>query len=442
MITLRDCYDPRGTIARLPYILCGLIGLTVKIAVDVGICAAMGATWRPTLYLSTIIVEGWRDRPVTYALLAASLPFAWMGLALTIRRLRDAGAPAWLAVLFMVPALNWCLLGIASLVPTDVSTAVPERQRAAIVGPLVLTVIICVLATLIATRSGSYGFGLFIALPFVLGYLVVALLGPARESFRLSMGMAAIAGVCSAGTLLALGIEGAICVVMAAPLTAPLAMLGGAVAYAVLSPRRDEPGRGNALGVALILPAMIGLETAAPSEPPVHPVTTAIVVAADAATVWRNVVAFPRLPEPTDWVFTSGIAYPIGATIDGAGVGAVRRCEFSTGAFIEPITVWDEPRLLRFAVTECPAPMVEWSPWAIHPPHLDGFMVARQGQFALEPLPDGRTRIVGTTWYRHGLWPETYWRWWSDAIVHRIHARVLEHIREVSEASVAATDAH
>jgi len=52
-------------------------------------------------------------------------------------------------------------------------------------------------------------------------------------------------------------------------------------------------------------------------------------------------------------------------------------------------------------------------------------------------MPGGRTLLQGTSWYQHGLWPAEYWRWWSDAIIHRIHMRVLNHVRDLSEA-----DAH
>ena len=44
------------------------------------------------------------------------------------------------------------------------------------------------------------------------------------------------------------------------------------------------------------------------------------------------------------------------------------------------------------------------------------------------------TRLEGTTWYQHGLWPSQYWRLWSDAIIHKIHLRVLRHIRDEVEA--------
>ena len=143
---------------------------------------------------------------------------------------------------------------------------------------------------------------------------------------------------------------------------------------------------------------------------------------------------FSELPEPHEWYFRAGIAYPQKAGIVGSGEGAVRYCQFSTGPFIEPVEAWDEPRLLRFGVTENPPPMHEWSPYAnIAPKHLHGYLVAERGQFQLTELPNRRTLLNATTWYRHGLWPAQYWRLWSDAIIHRIHIRVLNHIRTLAE---------
>ena len=107
---------------------------------------------------------------------------------------------------------------------------------------------------------------------------------------------------------------------------------------------------------------------------------------------------------------------------------------FSTGTFVEPIEIWDEPRLLKFSVIANPPPLDEWTPYAkIRPPHLDGFFVSESGQFLLQPLGNGGTRLVGTTWYRHDIWPTFYWRLWSDELIHRIHLRVLRHIKRQAE---------
>ena len=78
--------------------------------------------------------------------------------------------------------------------------------------------------------------------------------------------------------------------------------------------------------------------------------------------------------------------------------------------------------------------MEEWTPYkTIHPKHLDNFLASRRGRFLLTPLPGGRTRLEGATWYVHNLWPSAYWQAWSDFIIHRIHLRVLNHIKSQTE---------
>jgi hypothetical protein len=185
---------------------------------------------------------------------------------------------------------------------------------------------------------------------------------------------------------------------------------------------------------------MMGAEHLERRQPPLYECVTSVEVDAPPEVVWRRVISFPELPPPVDWLSRAGVAYPIRARIEGRGVGAIRHCEFSTGPFVEPIEVWDEPRLLRFAVTSCPNPMREWNPFfEVHPPHLNGFLVSKRGQFHLTRLPGGRTRLQGTTWYQHGLWPATYWSLWSNSILHGIHQKVLNHVKTLAEADSAVS---
>jgi hypothetical protein len=235
--------------------------------------------------------------------------------------------------------------------------------------------------------------------------------------------------------LLGLAVEGVFCLLMALPLALPLAAFGGSFGYLVQRRRWYPNGAPAFLSVLLIfVPGIQWVEHVAAPTPPVYVVRTTIDIQASPEKVWRQVVSFSEIAPPTEWMFRAGIAYPIRAGIQGAGVGAERHCVFSTGAFVEPIEIWDEPRRLKFSVTSNPAPMEEWTPYRhIEPPHLHGFLVSNGGQFLLTPLPNGGTRLEGTTWYRHSLWPAEYWRLWSDAIIHKIHLRVLRHIREEAE---------
>lgn len=237
-----------------------------------------------------------------------------------------------------------------------------------------------------------------------------------------------------AAVLFVLAVEGVVCLAMAAPLGIPLAAMGGAAGYAIR--RGASPAAPRAAGMAVIaLPVLIGAEALAPAAAPLYSTRTDVVVDAPPDVVWRHVVAFSEIPPPAEWVFQRGIAYPLRSRIEGAGVGAIRRCEFTTGAFVEPITAWEPGRRLAFDVVAQPPPMVEWTLWDdVHPAHLRGYFESERGEFRLTSLPGGRTRLEGTTWYRHRVAPSAYWRWWSDAILHQIHGRVLRHVGRTAEA--------
>jgi Polyketide cyclase / dehydrase and lipid transport len=184
--------------------------------------------------------------------------------------------------------------------------------------------------------------------------------------------------------------------------------------------------------MGLLLPVSLFFDVN--SKPPVYSVATSIVVNAAPERVWQYVVAFPDITTQRDWVPRTGLAYPIRTRMEGAGVGSRRSCDLSTGTMQERVVVWDEPHLLRFVVTATPPAMREMGLYGpIYPRHLDGYYISKEGQFALTQLPGGRTLVVGTSWYQHGLWPAEYWRWWSDTVVHHIHRRVLNHIRTLAE---------
>ena len=278
-------------------------------------------------------------------------------------------------------------------------------------------------------KTGIYGLEIFVIAPWIIGAIASFIVRPQSGRAAVGVGMlATLLGTCS---LLAVGLEGLLCIVMALPLALPLGALGSWMVY--MGDRSKAAASGSMAMFLLFTPA--GLIWDVNAKPDIFPVHSSIEIAATPEQVWKHVVTFSDMPEPTEWYFQTGLAYPQRARIVGTGVGAIRYCEFSTGPFVEPIETWDEPRLLQFSVAKNPAPMHEWSPYAqVLPKHLHGYLISKHGEFRLTPLGDHRTLLEGTTWYQHSLWPATYWRWWSDAIIHRIHLRVLTHIQTLAEA--------
>ena len=280
----------------------------------------------------------------------------------------------------------------------------------------------------------DYAFGLFVWLPLVLGAtstLILAYKNPtARKALRNNAYFTLL--IFCIG-LLFFAWEGIICLLMAAPIGFVFTYFGFLIGHG-LSKSKMSSGTPTAI-ILLILsvPSLMAFEDNIKTSDDLRSVTTSIEINASPETVWKNIVAFPQLKAPTEFIFKTGIAYPINATISGQGVGAVRHCNFSTGSFIEPITIWDEPKLLKFSVEQQPEPMKEISPYDIHPTHLHGYWISKQGQFKLTALPNGHTLLEGTTWYINKIKPGIYWTVWSDYIVHKIHQRVLEHIKTLAE---------
>jgi hypothetical protein len=386
------------------------------------------------------------------AMLALSLPFMIAGVWLTLKRLRSVRLSPWLVLLFFVPVIKIIFFVLLCILPSREGLAldqapadgpkawlglfVPHKGPAAALAGIIFATASSALCVWIGTTVlRQYGWSLFVGLPFALGFLSVLVFGyHERRSFKSCMLVSMLAVVAAGAALIVVAIEGIVCLIMAVPLAAPMALVGGCVAYQIQ--RRDWwQGRPTQIFcIAVIAPLLMLIEHIQPPRLPLLSVTSSVVVGAPPEKVWRNVVSFSELPPPHELLFRAGIAYPIRARIYGRGVGAERHCEFSTGPFIEPIEVWDEPRLLKFSVTRNPAPMQEWTPYEdLRPAHLDGFLESRAGQFHLVPLPDGRTRLEGTTWYYHHMWPATYWQWWSDYIIHTIHLRVLRHVKQLSE---------
>ncbi|MDP9338986.1 MAG: hypothetical protein M3P45_08970 [Acidobacteriota bacterium] len=453
-----------GTVSRTTYALVGFIGFAIKHNIDRYIA-------RPYSPKSSVFFNYWvplgkaarlnhlhdGEKHLLLVLLLTALPFIYLGVVMTLRRLRDAAAPLWLVSLFFIPFANLVFFLALCVLPPKESDAVhlappwphvrpldnviPRGKLASILLSIGATTAIGLLCLSLSTVViGSYGWSLFVALPFCMGMFAV-LLHSYHEprSFWACMEVSIMPIVILGGVIVGIAVEGIICVLMAAPLALLLAIFGGSIGYFIQAHHwgaRSKPAILTA--ILLTMPSAFIGEHSAALKPPDYVVHSAVEISAAPEKVWSEVIAFAEIPPPTELLFRAGVAYPIRAEISGTGVGASRRCVFSTGPFVEPITVWDEPRLLKFDVEENPAPLNELSPYKkINAPHLHGYFISHGGQFLLTALPGGRTHLEGTTWYQHTMWPATYWSWWSNYVIHRIHMRVLNHIRARAEAEAA-----
>jgi hypothetical protein len=442
---LRLWFGLGAPVSRGAYAASGLGLMALKYGAEAGaVHLATGRWLHPLDYFSPLLSARQAavgDGVLLLAMALWTLPFLWIGVSMTMRRAEDAGLSPFVALVYFVPLLNYVAMLALCVAPTQPSDtprepaeAAPPAHafRSALLGVSLGLALAVAMVGVSVTVFGQYGTTLFVATPFVMGAAAAYVFNrPAPRTVGATVGVATLAVVATGGAILLLAAEGVLCLMMAAPPAILMAVMGALVGRALAQrPRLARPGLAMAV---LPLPLLAGMEVARP-VPPAAEVRTVVEIAAAPDVVWRHVVTFSELREPPAWLFRLGIAYPRRATIDGRGVGALRRCEFSTGAFLEPITAWDEPTRLAFDVAAQPPPLAEWSPYRhVSAPHLDGYLRVHGGEFRLAPLPGGRTRLEGRTRYSMRLFPAAYWRLWSDALIHAIHGRVLEHIRTLAE---------
>jgi uncharacterized membrane protein YhaH (DUF805 family) len=229
---IRDLFRLRGKVSRQRYLVVGLVLFAVKYALDYWLTAIVFHrpwTWFPYLDplrelhgMTGVMAVDWQ---YALSMLALALPFIWIGTAMTSRRLRSAGLAQWVVILFFVPIANLVTLAILCVLrERDGETAARRRispQDASFA--LLIASIVCTLFVVLGTGTlMHYGVGLFIALPFCLGFLSVLIYNfDGSKGFPGCMGVAALSVVIPGVALLLFAMEGIGCLLMALPLALP-----------------------------------------------------------------------------------------------------------------------------------------------------------------------------------------------------------------------------
>ena len=436
-------------VTRAQYIYTGFSLMLFKYVCEaLLIFSTTGNHYLLTTFLSPILKERSEvmanmSQILPWVLFIWTIPFLWISVAMSVRRSVATTGSSFLGLLILVPVLNFATMFFLCLLPdrktspkrseVSIATTLPSnRVRSAISGMFISIAGSLVLYALSVTVFQSYGIFLFFGMPVLIGVVTSYMFNrQALQPLGQSVMVAELGILLCSGALLIFAVEGVICIAMLYPLAALITIIGAMIGRSMAA--TQATGSHVTMSLLCLLPLLAGADLL-DKEAPVYEVISSVIVDAPPEVVWPNVVGFSELDTPPAWYFELGIAYPLRATIDGEGVGAIRHCEFSTGAFVEPITVWDKPNRLSFDVTEQPRAMNELSPYRhVHPPHLDGYLNCQRGEFRLKRLPGNRTLLEGSTWYEFKMYPQGYWTLWSDTSIHLIHERVLNHIKNLSE---------
>src|SRR5262249_12947078 len=158
-----------------------------------------------------------------------------------LARLRDAGLAPSLVVLVFIPYVKFLFFAFLSFAPSREERLAYRRRRlrhspwwpdsklgSAALAILVTDGLALILVRLSTGCLATYGWSLFVGLPFLMGLLSVVIASRRNPLTRSeAIGLACLTMLVSGGFLLAFAIEGIICLIMALPIVLPLAALGG-----------------------------------------------------------------------------------------------------------------------------------------------------------------------------------------------------------------------
>lgn len=265
--------------------------------------------------------------------------------------------------------------------------------------------------------------------PIVIGYLTVRPIDNPTPRQRVFLPW--VPALLAIAVAMLVGWEGSICVVLGAPAILVGATMGGALGA-------SAGARRSAVTPTLIALPFLLAPIESLTRPAAHTTESVveIEIAAPPEVVWPLVVSVDSITpaEQRPALYTRlGFPKPVSATIDGSGVGAVRRARFEGGlTFTETVTNWIPDSLLSFTIR----PNTESIPPTTLDPHVvvgGPFFDVLTGTYELRRIGASHTLLRLTSEHRVSTRFNAYSGWWADRIMRSIQANILEVHRRRAE---------
>lgn len=233
-VTFADLWTPSGSVDRGTYVLVGVVGFALKHNLDRFTATLLFHRpwsvfnyWEPIRNAGRITSLHPDEAKFLATLVATALPFIWIGVTMTLKRLRSIGAPAAYVILFFVPIFNLLLFLVLSIIPSRVVSTAPIRHESwlarlvpeSFIGSATVAILLTALVGGAAAVFGAlflvnYGWGLFIALPFTMGFAAAAIHGIRQQrSLAASIAVAVLSALLLGCGMLAFAMEGIVCLI-------------------------------------------------------------------------------------------------------------------------------------------------------------------------------------------------------------------------------------
>ncbi|MCA8831058.1 hypothetical protein [Hymenobacter pini] len=268
--------------------------------------------------------------------------------------------------------------------------------------------------------------------PSLIGFLTVILM-PAR---KVTTGTAAfftpwLTSLVLLVVTILLNMEGTICWLMAFPIFAVAAGVGGLMAHWLRKPKAENTGnwqKPNTLNVSLVfvVPLVLGaVEGERASAPKQLVIERVVVLNAPAADVWKKLISNKQIGHQTSKTsFSTLLGFPkhVSTTLDTLRVGGTRMAYYEKGLYFkETVTNYQPERLLVLRVDANPAT----TPAAVMDEHIligGKHLDILEDVYELRTLPGGRTRLALSSRF----YINTPFNWYAGIWAHYLMTDILD----------------
>ena len=261
----------------------------------------------------------------------------------------------------------------------------------------------------------DYSAAFFIAFPLMIGFSIGTHDKPTRRLLFLSLTL-----ILFFGFLLAVGLEGLMCVLMAMPVVGVSMLLGYAARRHFYPPDPPTKSTRDHLVVSL-LPLLFvvcadKVEALLVAPPNLIEIETTVDLPFPATQVFDHVKAMDKLDAPKPWGIWLGLPAPYRCILPADTVGARRICLFENGRIVAEITKFERGEILEMDVVDYTLTGREWFQF-------------NDATYSFKKTATG-TAITRTSSYRSVLRPRWYWEPLEKWGIAQEHDFVLASLRK------------
>lgn len=259
----------------------------------------------------------------------------------------------------------------------------------------------------------DYGLSIFVFLPFILGYLF------GRNTLK----KASLYGLIFSFVtffilLLAGGLEGMVCILMALPIVIPAILLGIGLRRLLnkTDKKPDDIVRQSLFPLFLFLGLGLLEKELTPNDTKIISVQTEIVLPYTTMEVYEAIKSVDTMIAEKPFLMRLDLPVPNKCVLEKEEVGGLRTCYFSGGTITEKITELEKGKILRMDVIDYQLTGRKWL----------GF---KEAVYYFEPAGKDSCKLTRETTYTSVLTPRFYWEPLEKTGIQQEHGYVFDNLK-------------